>query len=211
MNTEIQTDPQRASDYDQLAKKYQWYGPEILFGLCYDVIKPGDKLLDLGIGTGLCSALFFKQGLEIYGLDSSDEMLAMCRQKGIATELKKWDLLDTPLPYADAQFDIIISGGVFQFFEDLQPIFKEVARIIKPNGIFAFINNTIPDDFPIDSYSEISEGSSWIFSFSDHYMGGLLHQNDFRRLKEVKFFVLEEEEKDMLLKSYIVQKILKGK
>lgn len=175
------------------------------------MITPGDKLLDLGIGTGLCSALFFKQGLEIYGLDSSDDMLAKCRQKGIATELRKWDLQDTPLPYADAQFDLIVSGGVFHFFEDLQPIFKEVARIIKPHGIFAFINSTIPDDFPIDSYAELSEGGRWIFSFSDHYIGDLLHQNDFRRLKEVKFFLLEEEERDMLLKSYVVQKILNGK
>ncbi len=167
--------------------------------------------MDIGIGTGLCSSLFFMHGLKIYGLDNSDEMLAMCRQKGIATELKKWDLLDTPLPYADGQFDIIISGGVFHFLEDLQPMFKEVARIIRPHGIFAFTNKTIPDEFPIDCYSEISEGSSWIFSFSDDYIGDLLNQNDFRRLKEVKFFVLDEEEKDMLLKGYVVQKILKGK
>lgn len=204
-------DPQRASDYDQLARRYQWYGPEILFGLCYELVTPGDKLLDIGIGTGLCSSLFFKHGLKIYGLDSSDEMLAMCRQKVIAQELKKWDLLDFPLPYSKAQFDIVISGGVFHFFEDLQPIFNEIARLIKPNGIFAFTIKTIPDEFPIDSYSELSEGGSWIFSFSDDYISDLLNHNDFRRLKEVKFFVLDEEEKDMLLKGYVVQKILKGK
>ena len=93
MKSDNEIDVQQASDYDHLAQKYQWYGPEILFGLCYELVKPGDSLLDIGIGTGLCSSLFFKHGLEIYGLDNSDEMLEMCRQKGITTELKKWDFL----------------------------------------------------------------------------------------------------------------------
>lgn len=210
MKPNNQLDPQKASDYDQLARKYQWYGPEILFGLCYDLVKTGDKLLDIGIGTGLCSSLFFKHGLEIYGLDSSDEMLAMCRKKGITQELKNCDLLDTPLPYADAQFDIIISGGVFHFIEDLQPIFKEIARLIKPNGLFAFTNKTFSDELPIDSYSKFSKEGIFIFSHSDHYIHQLLKENSFQRLKELKFFALDDDERDLLLKSYVVQKTPKG-
>jgi len=206
MKPDNQIDPQKASDYDQLTQKYQWYGPEILFGLCYESIKPGDTLLDIGIGTGLCSSLFFKHGLEIFGLDNSDEMLEMCRQKGIAKELKNWDLLDTPLPYPDAHFDIIISGGVFHFFEDLQPIFKEIARLIKPKGIFAFTNKTFSDELPIDYYSEFSGEGIFIFSHNDGYIRQLLKENGFRRLKELKFFSLDDDEKYLLLKSYVVRK-----
>lgn len=206
MKPNNQLDPQRASDYDQLARKYQWYGPEILFGLCYELIKPGDKLLDIGIGTGLCSSLFFKLGLEIYGMDSSEEMLEMCKQKGITQELKNWDLLDMPLPYPDAQFDLIISGGVFHFFEDLQPIFKEIARLIKPNGIFAFTTKIVTEGLPIDSYATFYENSVPIFSHSDNYIRQLINNSSFQIIKELKFFVLDDYERDMLLKSYVAQK-----
>jgi len=206
MKSDNQNDPQKASDYDQLAQKYQWHGPEILFGLCYKFVKPGDSLLDIGIGTGLCSSLFFKHGLEIHGLDSSDEMLAMCRQKGIAQELKKWDLLDTPFPYPDARFDIIISGGVFHFFEDLQSIFKEISRLIKPSGIFAFTIKIVPEDLPIDSCSDFSEEGIFIFSHSDRYIHKLLKENGFQSLKELKFFALDDDEQDLLLKCYVAQK-----
>jgi len=208
MKPNNQLDPQKASDYDQLARKYQWYGPEILFGLCYELVKPGDKLLDIGIGTGLCSSLFFKHELELYGLDSSDEMLAMCKKKGIAKELKKWDLLDMPLPYPAAQFDIILAGGVFHFFEDLQPIFKEIARLIKPNGIFAFTTKTFPDEIPLDSLADFAEEGIFIFSHSDSQIHKLLKENGFQNLKALKFFSLDDNEQDLLLKSYVTQKIL---
>jgi ubiquinone/menaquinone biosynthesis C-methylase UbiE len=164
MKSDNQNDPQKASEYDQLARKYQWYGPEILFGLCYELVKPGDKLLDIGIGTGLSSSLFFKLGLEVYGLDNSDEMLAICMKKGIAKKLKNWNLLNMPLPYLDAQFDTIISGGVFHFFEELQSIFKEIARLIKPNGTFAFATKKFSEALPIDSYEE----GTLIVAHSDH-------------------------------------------
>jgi predicted TPR repeat methyltransferase len=202
-------DMEQASEYDHLAQKYQWYGAEILFGLCYEFFKLGDTLLDIGIGTGLCSSLFFKIGLEVYGLDSSDEMLEVCREKGITKELKKWDLLNTPLPYSDAQFDHIVSGGVFHFFEDLQPIFKEITRLIKPNGIFAFTTKTFSEELPTDSYSEFSKEGISVFTHSDCYIRQLLNESDFQILKELKFFVLDDNEQDMLLKSYVARMIIR--
>lgn len=190
MQPNSQLDPQRASEYDQLARKYQWYGPEILFGLCYELVKPGKKLLDIGIGTGLCSSLFFKHGLNIFGLDNSNEMLEMCRKKAIATELKSWDLLNLPLPYADAQFDIIIAGGVFHFFEDLQPIFNEISRLIQPSGIFGFSVKITTEDLPVNSSATSTENSISVFTHSKLYLHQLLASTGFQSLKEVKFLSL---------------------
>ena len=77
-----------ASTYDALVKEYNSYLHQVLFGMCYEYIKPGDSLLDLGIGTGLSSVLFAKSGMNITGLDGSVEMLEECRKKGFAQELK---------------------------------------------------------------------------------------------------------------------------
>jgi len=206
MKPNNQLDPQSASDYDQLARKYQWFGPEILFGLCYEFVKSGDRLLDIGIGTGLCSSLFFKLGLEIFGIDNSEEMLAVCDEKNITTELKKWNVLDTPLPYPDAQFDIIISGGVFHFFEDLLPIFKEIARLIKPSGIFAFSAKITTEELPVNSYATFTENSIPIFTHSNLYIHQLLISNGFQSLKEVNFFILDDHEREMLLKIFVTKK-----
>jgi predicted TPR repeat methyltransferase len=54
----------------------------MVFGMAFEYVAPGERLPDLGIGTGLSSAPFRKAGPEIRGLDGSEEMLAACRRKG---------------------------------------------------------------------------------------------------------------------------------
>ena len=131
--------PEHAANYEQKAKKANWLGPEILLGLVFRYIQPRDKILDLGIGTGLVAELFHKAGLQVYGMDFSLEMLKVCNHKDISSELKEHDLRDLPYPYAADSMDHIVCGGVMHIFEDISMIFQEVARIVKPGGIFAFI------------------------------------------------------------------------
>ena len=76
-----------ATIYDSRVKEYKSYGHEVIFGMCYEYIKPSDSLIDVGIGTGLCSVLFAKAGLNMTGLDESLEMLKECRKKGY----KSWN------------------------------------------------------------------------------------------------------------------------
>jgi len=56
-----------ASHYDSEAEVYNWRGPEVVFGLTYGFVNPGESVLDIGIGTGLGSVLFHKAGLRVYG------------------------------------------------------------------------------------------------------------------------------------------------
>lgn len=79
----IKSHDEFAGIYDSQVKQYNSYGHEVLFGMCYEYIKPGDSLLDLGIGTGLSSVLFAKAGLNITGLDGSLEMLKECGKKDL--------------------------------------------------------------------------------------------------------------------------------
>ena len=76
-----------AKEYDNYVSERGWIGPLVVFNLLKLYISPGMQLLDIGIGTGLCSNLFFKAGVKIYGLDGSAEMLKVCALKNMTEEL----------------------------------------------------------------------------------------------------------------------------
>lgn len=126
-------------DYDRVAEATGWRGPAVVFALASPYIRPGQTIIDLGIGTGLGSEPFRKAGLTVTGMDISEEMLEICRQKGFHGRLVCHDLTAIPFPFGDASFDHAVSTGVFQFFEDLGPVFKEVYRILRFGGVFVFI------------------------------------------------------------------------
>ena len=140
MNADItnSTHNEDAPYYDKQVAEHGCHGHEVLFGLMYEYVKPGETLLDIGIGTGLASFLFHKAGLQISGFDSSREMLEVCESKGFAAQLTQHDLQRVPYPYPVNSFNHVISLGVLNFFADLAPVFEEAARIIRPQGIFAF-------------------------------------------------------------------------
>ena len=98
-----------------------------------------DKILDIGIGTGLSATGFHSLGLEVYGLDYSNEMLAVCKQKEITADLKQFDLNNTPLPYPRNFFDHISANAILYFIDKLDDLFEEISRIIIKKGIWAFI------------------------------------------------------------------------
>ena len=96
---------QEAARYDQQVRDYDSYGHDVLFGMSFEYVKPGDCLLDIGIGTGLASQSFAKMGIDVYGCDASIEMLKICGSKGFTKELKIFDLKNMPLPYSGSFFN----------------------------------------------------------------------------------------------------------
>ncbi len=204
-----------ASIYDSKAKEYNSHGHEVLFGMCYEYVRPGDSLLDLGIGTGLSSALFAKAGLKITGLDESLEMLKECRKKGFAKEIKQYNIQDVPLPYSDNAFSHIVCCGVFHFFADLHPTIKEAYRILRPAGIFAFTiallttKETGLDCKSIPDYIEVQSASGIaVFKHSDKYVNkitetlGLTIQKEQRILADSG----DKDVGDILFKVIVMQK-----
>jgi predicted TPR repeat methyltransferase len=109
-----------------------------MFGLMYDLVGPGDILLDVGIGTGSSSILFQKAGLTVWGMDNSEEMLEACASKGFVSDLKMHDLGKIPWPYPADGCDHVVSLGVLNHFGDLDPVFGEVARITRRGGMVGF-------------------------------------------------------------------------
>jgi predicted TPR repeat methyltransferase len=209
-------DKRSAVEYDQRARETHWFGPEVIFGLAYEYVAPGDTLLDLGIGSGLSSAPFHTAGLQVYGLDGSSEVLEVCRLKGFAAELRQHDLRDLPLPYSASSFDHVICVAVLNSFRDLRPLFGEIARIMKAQGIFAFtVEAQQPDQ--ADSYAinrvEVSEKPEaetavTLFRHRDDYVASLLAGNGFVLLKTLEFlaFKYPADNRDIFFKAYVAQK-----
>lgn len=106
-------------------------------------LKEGEIVLDLGSGGGIdCFLAAQSVGPEgyVYGLDMTDEMLALAKKNlaesglGNVTFLKG-DLADIPLP--DNSVDVVISNCVVNLAPDKKKVFEEVFRVLRPGGRIA--------------------------------------------------------------------------
>lgn len=197
-----------AENYDEKAAESNWAGPEIVFGLSYAFTKPGEKLLDMGIGTGLSSVLFHKAGLAVYGMDYSDSMLRICAEKHITEDLKYHDLLVTPYPYASSSMNHVVSAGVFHMFDDLSFIFMEVNRILKSNGFFAFcvMDYREKEERKITLRDKIIPGKSLsIYRYNEAEIQVLLKCHGFQLAKTVGFLGMHASQ-ETHFKAYLAQK-----
>src|SRR5438067_9330 len=106
-------------------------------------LRPGEVVLDLGSGAGLdvlLSARRVAPGGHAYGVDMTDEMLALAKgnaQKSGVTNATflKGTIENVPLP--DASVDVVISNCVINLAEDKAAVIKEAFRVLRPGGLFA--------------------------------------------------------------------------
>lgn len=179
-----------AADYDAQVAEYDCTIAQALFGLTYDFIRPGERLLDLGIGTGLSAAPFARAGLCVSGMDFAPAMLDLCRAKGIADDLRQHDLQQIPWPYPDAAFAHVISCGVFHFISGLDAIFQESARVLLPGGTFAFTTRLPAGPLaPGLTAGHYAADGMDVFSHAPEYVARLVEKIGFARVRFLRCFV----------------------
>ena len=103
-------------------------------------VRPGQRVLDVACGTGVVAVTAARLGARVTGADFTPELLAQVRESSSIAELNvDWNDADVEqLPFADQEFDVVLSQFGHMFAPRPAVAVAEMLRVLKPGGTIAF-------------------------------------------------------------------------
>jgi trans-aconitate methyltransferase len=100
-----------------------------------DLLAPeaGERILDLGCGTGVLTAEIAGRGAKVFGIDRSAEMVAQAKSKFPAL---KFEVVDATRLEFDGEFDAVFSNAVLHWIPEAEKVAGGIARALKTGGRF---------------------------------------------------------------------------
>lgn len=141
----VAEEPSEAKQYDAFAKKYSEVFVEnnqdsiTAYFRHLDIPLEGKSVLDLGCGDGYDLSQIKLEKAAIFGIDASEEMVKLAQQKNPEGMIKVG--LFEEIPFQDHLFDVVISKWAFQTSANIDPIYHEIARVMKPNGQLIYLSS----------------------------------------------------------------------
>jgi arsenite methyltransferase len=169
-------------------------------------LRPGETVLDLGSGGGidvLLSARRVGPSGKAYGLDMTEEMLALARENqrkaGVANvEFLKGEIESIPLP--EGSVDVIISNCVINLSGDKDRVLREAFRVLRPGGRFAVSDIVVRGELPSDVRRSVELWSGCI--------AGALQESEYRAKLEAAGFEGIEVEPTRIYRASDVKRLL---
>lgn len=127
--------------YDVLFKRF--FYPRIKHAITYMDIRPGERILDVGVGTGLSFSVFPKH-CTVVGIDLSTEMLRKAKEKIEKNGLHNINVLSMDamsIGFRDDSFDKVFISHVVSVVPDPYMVMSEVKRVCRKGGQVVIINH----------------------------------------------------------------------
>lgn len=143
--------------------------------------RPGERVLEVGVGTGLSLGLY-PSGVRVTGIDVSTEMLAKARARVAKRNYAHVEALlemdGEAMTFADASFDKIVAMYVVPVVPNPARLLAELHRVCKPHGEIYLVNH-VRSDNPVISALEkgLARFSDKIGFRPDFELGELLHDS----------------------------------
>jgi phosphatidylethanolamine/phosphatidyl-N-methylethanolamine N-methyltransferase len=134
--------------YDKLAKVYDLiFGPTLHPGRLQAIqrmnIQPGERVLEVGVGTGINLSLY-PTLCQVTGIDFSSSMLEKARERVARKDIRRVRLLQmdaADLKFADGSFDIVYAPYLISVVPDPVKVAQEMHRVCRPGGRIIFLNH----------------------------------------------------------------------
>jgi predicted TPR repeat methyltransferase len=126
-----------APGFDRQLAALDYTVPSLLAGMLAEGQRALD-IADLGCGTGQVGSALAGRGHRIVGVDLSDKMLNLARERDVYTDLVNMDIDAWLASCEAARLDIVIAADVFIYIGALEHTFAAIARALKPGGRLAF-------------------------------------------------------------------------
>ena len=131
-------------------------------------------ILDLGCGTGLSGVSFKPYANTLIGVDASEKMLHIAKEKAIYDDLIQGDIEDYIVKAPKK--DLVLAADVFTYIGDLSHIFEHTHNRLNPAGVFAFsIEKTFEDKFVLQQ--------SIRYAHNRQYIRALIQKYGFKELR----------------------------
>jgi len=134
--------------YENIAWMYDFtFGPTLHAGRIQAIqrmgIKTGDRVLEVGVGTGINAGLY-PAGCVVTGIDLSEPMLEKARERVLRKGLSNIRLLAmdaADLKFPDSSFDIVYAPYVISVVPDPVAVVREMRRVCRPGGRLVILNH----------------------------------------------------------------------
>jgi phosphatidylethanolamine/phosphatidyl-N-methylethanolamine N-methyltransferase len=145
---------------------------------------PGEKVLEVGVGTGLALPLYAAEK-RVTGVDLSAEMLVQARLRAVDLGLRNIDALlemdAQKTSFADGQFDIAVAMFVASVVPDPRALVAELKRVVKPGGTILFVNHFAAERGPVWWVERAMAPASALLGWHpDFHLGHMFAETDLK-------------------------------